>query len=258
MQHVHWDTVPRARPPVHCTLAVIAAFPFSVKVHVFVLFPPLEQAPDQTTSRLFVERSVIDVPTANEAEPLLPTETLIPAGVEVTRSPPRPVAVTVNIALWAGGVTVKVAVRETPAAFAVIVTGIDVVTALVVIWKVVLFEPAATVTLDGTAAGPLLLDIDTANPPADAELVRVTVPCEVLPPTTLEGLSEIAERVGADGTACGVKRRTDDHAPAVPAELMPRTRHQCCRTTRVEAVNCEAVTVWSTTNGVEKLLESSI
>ena len=78
-----------------------AAFAFSVNVQVFVLFPPLEQAPDQMTSRSFVARSVIAAPTANDAEPVLPTATLMPAGVEVTRSPPRPVAVTVSVAVWA-------------------------------------------------------------------------------------------------------------------------------------------------------------
>jgi hypothetical protein len=83
----------------HCTLAVTDAFPFSVNVQVFVLFPPLEQAPDQMTSRSFVARSVIAVPMENDAEPVLPTATLIPVGVDVTRSPPRPVAVTVSVAV---------------------------------------------------------------------------------------------------------------------------------------------------------------
>lgn len=77
------------------------AFPLSVKVHVFVLFPPLEQAPDQMTSRLSVALSVIAVPVANDAEPLLPTATLMPVGVEVTRSPLRPVAVTASVAVCA-------------------------------------------------------------------------------------------------------------------------------------------------------------
>lgn len=75
------------------------AFPFSVNVQVFVLFPPLEHAPDQMTSRLLVALSVIVVPVANGAEPLLPTATLMPTGFEVTRSPPRPVAVTVSVAV---------------------------------------------------------------------------------------------------------------------------------------------------------------
>jgi hypothetical protein len=80
-------------------LAVTVAFPFSVNVQVFVLLPPLEHAPDQTTSRLFVALRVTVVPVANDAEPLLPTVTLMPAGFEVTRSPLRPVAVTVSVAV---------------------------------------------------------------------------------------------------------------------------------------------------------------
>ena len=62
------------------------------------LLPPLEQAPDQIASRPLVTLSVIEVPAAKEAEPVLPTPTLIPAGLEVTRSPLRPVAVTVSVA----------------------------------------------------------------------------------------------------------------------------------------------------------------
>src|SRR5918994_5037699 len=106
----------------HCTLAVTEAFAFSVNVKVLVLFPPLEHAPDQMTSRLFVALSVIVVPVANDADPLLPTATLMPAGFEVTRSPPRPVAVTVSVAACGGGFTVRVAVRVTPPALAVIGT----------------------------------------------------------------------------------------------------------------------------------------
>ena len=317
-------------------MAVTAEFPFRVNVHVFVLFPPLEHAPDHTASRLFVAASLIDVPRANEADPLLPTDTLIPAGVEVTRSPLRPVAVTVNVAVCAGGVTVRAAVRTMSPAVAVTVTGVEVVTALVEIPKVVLVDPPGTETLTGTVTVPLLLDSDTTNPPAaatdvrvivpcaelppgtldgltatadsaagaagavtarvavrvtppnepvmvvdvdeetpvvltlndplvapaatvivagtvpalvllldsctvappeGAALVSVTVPCEVFPPTTLVGLSAIEDNAGADGAACGVNRRTDDHDPAVPAELTPRTRHQCRRDARLAAVN---------------------
>jgi uncharacterized membrane protein len=67
------------------TFAVTLALPFSVNVHVFLLAPPLEQAPDQITSRSFVARSVIELPTVNDADPVLPTATLMPAGVEIAR-----------------------------------------------------------------------------------------------------------------------------------------------------------------------------
>jgi hypothetical protein len=72
--------------------------PVIVNVHVFVLLPPLEQAPDQTVSLPLVALSVIDVPVVNDAEPELPTRTLMPAGLELTRSPDLPVAVTVSVA----------------------------------------------------------------------------------------------------------------------------------------------------------------
>ena len=81
----------------HCTLAVTDALAVSVNTQVFLLLPPLEQAPDQTASRPFETASVIDVPVVNDADPVLPTETLIPAGVDVTRSPLRPLAVTVSV-----------------------------------------------------------------------------------------------------------------------------------------------------------------
>jgi hypothetical protein len=94
-------------------LAVTDALAFSVNVHVLVLFPPLEQAPDQIASRPFVTLSVIDVPALKGADPVLPTFTLIPAGLDSTRSPLRPVAVTVSVAVCPGGLTVSVVVRVT-------------------------------------------------------------------------------------------------------------------------------------------------
>src|SRR5262245_43431565 len=109
-----------------------------VKVHVFALLPLLEQAPDQIASRPFDTVSVIDVPAVNGAEPVLPTATLIPAGLEVTRSPLRPVAVTDSVADCtggggaAGGLTVSKAVRETVPRVPVIVTPVEAVTLCVV------------------------------------------------------------------------------------------------------------------------------
>ena len=123
--------------------------------------------------------------------------------------------------------------------------------------NVVLKAPAGTVTLAGTVAAlVLLLDRVTTAPPEGAALVKLAV--EELPPTTLAGLSAIPASEGVREDP-GVKRRTEDQAPAVPAELMPRTRHQCRRPwLSVEAVNCDAVTTRSTTSGAEKLFESSI
>jgi hypothetical protein len=80
-------------------LAVTAAVPESVNVQLFVLLPLLEHAPDQTVERPLEAVNVIAVPVAKDAEPLPPVATLIPAGLEVTRSPLRPVAVTVRVAV---------------------------------------------------------------------------------------------------------------------------------------------------------------
>lgn len=101
----------------YCTFAVTDALLLRVNVQVLTLLPPLEQAPDQTTSRPFEALSVIDVPVVNVDESVLPTATLIPAGLEVTRSPDRPVAITVSVADGGGvsDVTESVAVLVTPA-----------------------------------------------------------------------------------------------------------------------------------------------
>ena len=77
--------------------------PEIVKVQLRRLVPPLEHAPDQMASRPLVTDSVIDVPLENDADPLLPTATLMPDGAEVTRSPLRPLAVTVSVAVDEGG-----------------------------------------------------------------------------------------------------------------------------------------------------------
>lgn len=75
------------------------AAPLIVNVHVFRLLPPLEHAPEKIASRPFETVSVIDVPVVNGADPELPTATLMPAGLDVTRSPFRPLAVTVSVAV---------------------------------------------------------------------------------------------------------------------------------------------------------------
>jgi len=89
---------------------------------------------------------------------------------------------------------------------AVIVTGVDALTAAVVIANVALVLPAAIVTLAGTVAPVvLLLDSVTTAPPAGAALVSVTVPCGVAPPVTLVGLTETAESDAAGGGGETVK-----------------------------------------------------
>jgi len=81
------------------------------------------------------------------------------------------------------------------------VTGVDVVTALVLTVNVALLAPAATVTLAGTVAvDVLLLERETVAPPAGAGPLSVTVPVEGDPPVTLVGFSVSEERVRAGGS----------------------------------------------------------
>jgi hypothetical protein len=81
----------------------------------------------------------------------------------------------------------------------VIVTGVEAPTAVVVTVNVALVAPAATMTLPGTVAAVLLLDSVTLAPVDGAALVSVAVPCDVLPPVTVVGLSAIADNVGCPG-----------------------------------------------------------
>jgi hypothetical protein len=71
----------------------------------------------------------------------------------------------------------------------VIVTVVEDETERVVTVNAALAEPAATVTLEGTVATfVLLLESVTTAPPEGAAPLKVTVPCEDTPPTTLVGL----------------------------------------------------------------------
>src|SRR5437867_10584194 len=101
---------PALRPPgvarrrsAYWTFAVSEPAAFRVKVQVGVLAPPLLHTPDQITDRPLVTPRVMLVPTGKVAEPVDPTGTLSPAGVEETVSPARPVAVRVSSAVAGAG-----------------------------------------------------------------------------------------------------------------------------------------------------------
>src|SRR5437660_1327337 len=100
----------------YCTLAVTDEFTFTVSLQVLVLAPPLEHAPSQIASRPLDTLSVTVVPGANCADPVLPVATLSPVGLEMTRSPLRPPAVTASDLVVGAtkGFRVNVAERVTP------------------------------------------------------------------------------------------------------------------------------------------------
>jgi hypothetical protein len=79
-----------------------------------------------------------------------------------------------------------------------IVTTVLRLTVVVVISKLAVVFPLATITDTGTAALlELLLDRFTTNPPVGAAALKVTVPTDFTPPRTLVGLSERADRAAA-------------------------------------------------------------
>jgi hypothetical protein len=76
----------------------------------------------------------------------------------------------------------------------VIVATLWAVTGVVLTVKVAESRPAGIVTLRGTSANTLLVNKETANPPVSAFPLNVTVPVDVLPPGTIEGLTDKEER----------------------------------------------------------------
>jgi len=86
------------------------------------------------------------------------------------------------------GVTVKPTLRVTPPELPLKVASVRAATGLVVMLKVLSTSHAGIVAVAGTFAtfGLLLLSC-TTTPPAGAPASRLTVPCAVAPPLTVEG-----------------------------------------------------------------------
>jgi hypothetical protein len=119
----------------HCTFAFTVALPFRVNVQAFWVLLPFEQAPDQSAVLPFETARVTLVPDVNGACIELPTATLIPAGLEVTLWPVRPLALTVRVTVGGGGgvagFTNRGASSVLPPAVAKTVNPVCVVTATV-------------------------------------------------------------------------------------------------------------------------------
>jgi len=94
------------------------------------------------------------------------------------------------------GVTVSTAELLAPPYVAEIVTVVEAITELVDTVKSALVVPAATVTLAGTVATLVSVPSATTAPPAGAAPLRITVPVEGLPPTTLVGFRLTEETWG--------------------------------------------------------------
>jgi hypothetical protein len=155
-----------------------------------------------------------------------------------------------SVAAAGSGVTVSVVVLLAPLYDAVSVTVVLPVTAEVATANDALVTPAATVTLVGTVAAPVLLLVSvTTAPPAGAAADRVTVPFDPAPPTTDDGLTVTADNAAAAGAALGVKRRIAENGPDPPAEFRARTRHHNCCAGNAPIVAWETETMALATNG---------
>src|SRR5581483_3684951 len=145
----------------YCTFALTVEFALIVNLQVLVLLLLLEQSPLQMASRPSVTLSVITVPGANCATALLPVGTLIPAGLETTRTPLRPPTTTPNETVVGAtvGLMVNVAERVTPPPVTEIVTTVWVVTAELLIMVPTAVAPAGIKTESAmlTTLGLLLM-----------------------------------------------------------------------------------------------------
>lgn len=114
----------------------------------------------------------------------------------------------------------SVALLLTPPYAAVILTLVFLFEAVVTTLNVTELAPAGTVTLGGTLARvELLLARFTTAPPVGAALVRFTVPVEVEPPTTVDGLSVRDE--SAAGAGAFTVSAADLLTPAYVAVMFP-------------------------------------
>jgi len=90
---------------------------------------------------------------------------------------------------------VRLAVRVVPPNEPEMAATVALVTAVVVTVNVRLVDPAGTVTLAGSLTDVELSDRAITAPPDGAAALSVTLPVDELPPTTVVGFTDNAERV---------------------------------------------------------------
>lgn len=110
--------------------------------------------------------------------------------VAVVFTPPATDALASDRAVTLGGLTTNSVVAVTVSSVALMVAVTELATCVVPTLKVLLIEPAGTVTVAGTVTPTRLLESETTIPPVGALLDNVTVPVELLLPTTLDGATE--------------------------------------------------------------------
>src|SRR5213593_3265857 len=82
---------------------------------------------------------------------------------------------------------------------------VEAATEVVVTVKVALVAPAGTMILTGTVAAVELHASETVPPPLSAGALKVTVPVDAVPPTTLVGFKDTVERTGPGGGGVSVR-----------------------------------------------------
>lgn len=110
--------------------------------------------------------------------------------VAVVFTPPATDALASDRAVTLGGLTTSSVVAVAVSSVALIVAVTELATCVVSTVNVLLIEPAGTVTVAGTVTPARLLESETTIPPVGALLDNVTVPVELLLPTTLDGATE--------------------------------------------------------------------
>jgi hypothetical protein len=126
------------------------------------------------------------------------------------------VIVTVSVAGGGAEFTVNTALRVAPPALAVVVALPE---PEVETLKEALVAPAGTVTDAGTLATAVELESDTASPPVGAAPESVTVPVELAPEVTVDGLSVSALALGPTVTGSRVSV-ADNVTPPPDTEIV--------------------------------------